>query len=171
MPSKILVRLLRESLIPALLIVCAKLIGIILTVNVANVTWQVSTDFIPQVTFLDPADFVLVSSWSNLIVIFAIALGLFWILIKAYLLHETHIAPHLTLRLIRFNLTQLLSTTVEISHQGVIWLSYLWLFLAFAAIQTYLGQFYSWMLALSVFIAALLTWFFIADIEKELRTT
>ncbi|OQX51025.1 hypothetical protein B5M47_02275 [candidate division CPR3 bacterium 4484_211] len=170
MLSKILLKLIKESIIPALLVVTAKFAGIVLTVTILSIPWTISTQSLfPTITFSSMSNFVTVSSWSNFFVLAAVSLGFLWILIKAHFLHDTHITPQLTLQLLDLDLTNLIDTTPNISNQGIIWLSYLWVLIILTGVQAFFGYHYWWMFALSLFVGAILTWSFIADLEREVE--
>jgi len=168
MASRFILQLINETIIPALLVVTAKLVGIVLTMLLFGISWSVNYDSaIPRITFYSSEDFITVSSWSSFFVVLVIAVGLLWLLVRAHVFHDTHVTPQLTLRLLNLDLTHFLTTTVEISRQAVIWLSYLWLLIILSVVQAYFGYFYWWMIIFSVLAGILLTWSFIVDIERE----
>jgi len=169
MASKLLLRLISEAIIPALMVITAKLVGISLVVLLQGISWSVSADpFLPAISFSSASEYLIVSSWSNLFVIVVICLGLLWVLTKAHYLHNTHVSPTLTLRLLSFDLASLLTTTPEIFQQAIIWISYLWLFIILTGVQAYLGYYHWWMFGVSLALAIILTWLLVADWEKEM---
>ncbi len=168
--SKILLQLIKEAFLPALIIIAAKLSGVVLSLYYFQIEWQPQTKYlIPQLTLYSTQDFIRVSSWSNFGVILSLWLGLGWILVKAHLLHETHITPKLTLSLINLRLKSLISNTFDLSHQALVWLAYLWLLLLFFAVEVYFGIFYWQLYLISLGGGIILSWFFIVDLEREIK--
>ncbi|MBU1110074.1 hypothetical protein KKB83_00395 [Patescibacteria group bacterium] len=170
MVSQVILRLLKEAVVPAFLVIAAKMASIVLILFVFQISWQLTSDtVIPRLTFTSLDDFILVSSWSGFLVILAIASGLLWVIVKAHVFHDTHITPQLTLRLLSWDLISFLTTTVEVSHQALVWLSFLWLLIFLSFTQAYLGYSYWWMAITSFALGTCLTWLFVADVEREIE--
>lgn len=169
MASKILLRLIDEAILPAVLVVFVKLVSLAALVRTFNYSWSLDTTAaFPALEIESHAALVTVNSYSNLAVFAAVAIGLVWILAKAYHFHDTHVAPTTTLKLLSWNLTGLLSNSYEVYHQAVVWLSYLWVVFLLMLVHTAVGLQYTWLTA-AVFAASLfLTWLFIHDVEREI---
>lgn len=169
MASKLLLRLIDEAILPAVLVVFAKLVSLAALIRIFNYPWELKTTAVfPSLQMGTHQQLLVVNSYSNLVTLVVIAAGLVWILAKAYHFHDTHVAPTMTLKLLSWNLTGLLSTSHEIYHQAVIWLSYLWLIFLLMVVHTVVGLQFVWLTA-AVFAAVIfLTWLFVHDVEREM---
>ena len=171
MPSKIILRLIKEALLPAFLILGSKLLCIVIIVGLFSVSWQVeSTSFIPRLVFPDADYTIFINSYSNLGVFLVVLVGLVWVLTKAYHFHDTHVSPAFVLQLLSWNLSWLLTDSHEVYHKGVTWVSYLWLVALYIGIQTVMGVNYLWVLVFVLIASIMVTWYFIADVERELTS-
>jgi hypothetical protein len=170
--SKTLVKLIDEAIIPALVLVAAKVLGVLFVGRVKNLIFEVSfkSHFLPLPTlvFSSYQDYVTVNSYSNLIMLGVVSLGLVWILLKANLLHDTHISPKLAAQLARLSLSRLISTTFEAYHQALVWYGFAWFTTILMAFYAYLGLAYKSFALIAFLIVLNLTWFFIFDVEREI---
>ncbi len=167
--SKILLRLTKEALFPAVLILLSKVAAIMVFVHAFSLAWglEVKT-FVPDFVFENQDVSVFVNSYSNLFVFLVVVFGFAWVLARAYYFHDTHIKPSLILRLLSWNLTGLLTSSHEIYHKGIVWISYLWLITLLIGVHTLLGINYIWIFVFALASTILATWYFIADVEREI---
>lgn len=169
MASKILLKLIDEAILPAVLVIGGKVISLAALVWFLGLSWQFSTTtLIPTVSFDNPVDLLLVNSYSNLVMFVVIAAGLFWVLFRAHVLHDTHISPSLTLKLLTWDLTAFLTSSFDVFHQAVVWFAFLWLVLLSLGLHVVLGITYFWVFVIALVFSLLLTWLLIEDIEREL---
>lgn len=167
--SQILLKLIDEAILPAVFLIAGKVISLFLIVMLLGLRWEISlTSLLPALSFGGSEDLLIANSYSNLVMFFLMALGLIWILTRAHVFHDTHISPPLTLKLLQWNFTSLLTSSFNIFHQAVVWLSYLWLTVILLAIHTLAGINFAWITLLAFTLAIGLTWFFVADVEREL---
>ena len=170
MASKILLKLIDEAILPAIFTICAKILSLAVIIYLARIPWHLSTlGSFPTLTFASSNDLIFVNSYSNLIMFLIIVLGLLWILTRAHVFHDTHISPSLTLRLLSWDLTDLLTTSFNIYQKSVIWFAFLWLALLFLGLQVLLGISYFWIFVVAAVITVFLTWLLIEDLERELK--
>lgn len=168
MASRILLRLISESLLPAAAVFFAKVITVVFLIQWFGLAWGINTlSAVPGIAFSDLATTIFVNSYSNLVMLLVVVIGLMWVLVKAYHLHDTHVSPSFVLQLLSWNLTGLLSNSSEIYHQGLVWLSYMWLVTLLTGFQAYIGTNYFWGFGFALIVSLLATWFFIADVERE----
>ena len=153
---------------PAILVIAVKVIGMWAVTVIFNISWQVSLSASTSgLEVINREGLLTVNSYSNLVVLVVLSLNLVWILTRAYHFHETHISPSFTLKLLSLNLTRLISSTADIYHRALVWLSYLWLVVLMMLLHTILGIAYGWSVAVGVAVALFLTWLFINDLERE----
>lgn len=168
MVSRILLRLIEETIVPVFTMVTVKVVSLWFVSWIGGYHFEVSfLQGAPLLIFENANAAQVVHSYSNLLTICMLVLGLLLIIAQAYLLHDTHIKPATTLWLMRKNLTHLIATSVHVYHKALVWLSYVWLFSLFLIYQSAMGLSYGWVAAVGCFSAVILTWVFIADFERE----
>lgn len=174
MISKSIIKLLDEALIPAVVLIIAKMFGIFasayflginFTVKNADILW-----ILPSVQFNSLNDFTKADNLSNLAMFAAAATGTFLVLIRAHFFHQTHIKPSLHAKLASLNLESLIAPSYHLYHQAVIWLIYLWLTTGFLLISALILKVtYPQIAATAFIITANFTWVFALDVEKEME--
>ena len=170
MISRILLRLIDETIVPAILVIATKVIGMWLVTVLFSIEWQVSLSASTTgIQIANREGLLAVNSYSNLLVLVVLMLNLMWVLTKAYHFHETHISPSFTLKLLSLNLTSFISSSSDIYHRALVWLSYLWLVVFLMLLHVILDLAYGWTAAVGVASALFLTWLFINDLEREVR--
>ena len=162
--SRILVKLIDEAIVPAIALFAAKVGSAVLLARYYNIEFSVtSSGFV----YSNRADFVLINSYSTLIVVAAVGFGLLYNLTKAHLFHETHIEPSTTARLYSFRLSRFIQTSFDLYSQSVVWLSYSFLVLLATVAMFYFGFMYAWVLWVSVAVTFVAIYLFIIDVERE----
>lgn len=172
MVSKTLVKLIDEAIVPALVLVAAKIMGVLFISRVKNlvydVTFQTPLLPLPTLSFYSRQDYIIANSYSNLIMLIAVSLGLLRILLKTNILHETHISPKIAAKLARLRLSHLVSTTLDSYHQALVWFGFAWFVVILTAFYAYSGLVFKSVAFIGFLIVLNLTWFFIFDVEKEI---
>lgn len=168
MYSKSLVKLIDEALIPAIILIAAKILGVTFVNYFYSLSWFFQGS---AITYKTMREFLLANSYSNLVMYSVILFGLSWVLIRAHYLHETHVHPKLAAQLARWNLAHLVEGTFEIYHEALVWISYLWLTTLLFGVESYFGLSYLWVFGLSLLFACVATVLFVADVEKEFGFT
>jgi hypothetical protein len=167
--SRSLLQLLDEAIIPALVVFSAKLIGLVLANYYYHLSWDVSGRAIPFISYRSPEAFATANGFSNAIVLGIILIGFMSVLIRAHAFHASHISPKLSVTLVSMEMTGLVASTWELYHQAIVWLCYLWLCLLLVGLQASMGTSPVWLVVLGGVIGALFTWFFVADVEREVE--
>ncbi len=168
MASRILLRLISNSLLPAVVVVIAKVGALVFLIQWFDLAWGVNTlSGFPGINFETLETTAFINSYSNLVMFLAALVGLMWVLAKAYHLHDTHVTPGFVLQLLSWNLTGLLTTSSEVYQQGLVWLSYVWLITLLMGLQVYLGTNYLWIFIFSLAVSLLSTWYLVSDVERE----
>lgn len=167
--SRSLLKIIDKAIIPALLILTAKVVGLVIANYWYNLSWDGTTSVFPLLEYRSEEAYIMANTLSNLFVALTILVGFLWMLIKAHWLHGSHISPKLSSTLVQKQLTGLIVGSWELYHQAVVWLAYLWIALILFAWQALLGV-SPWWLAIGGAMAALiLTWLLVADVEKEIH--
>lgn len=168
--SRSLIKLIDEAIIPALLVFAAKLLGLAGVNAWLNLSWDPSYgSVLPLFSYRSPEAFEIANSWSNLIVLVVIIVGLLAVLLRAHVFHTSHISPWLSVTLIRRKMTALAASSWDVYHQAVVWLAYLWLALMLFALQAVYGISWWWIDIAGTVIALFCSWLLIADVEHEIE--
>lgn len=172
MVSRTLVKLIDEAIVPALVLVATKIFGVLFISQIKNLVYDITFRTrllpLPTLSFYSYQDYVTANSYSNLIMLVAVSLGLLRILLKTNILHNTHVSPKVAARLARLNLSRLISTTLECYHQALVWFGFAWFVVILTAFYAYLGLVYKSFAFAGFLVILNLTWFFIFDIEREI---
>ena len=91
-----------------------------------------------------------------------------WVLFKSHVLHDSHITPFTSVKLISFNLSSLIQSSFEIYSQATVWLSYCWLTTVLLGILTFSGLIYPWVFYLALGLSLITSVIMILDIEREI---
>lgn len=165
--SRILIKLIDQSIVPALLLVTVRVVSVIIFSRIFDVKYFLGTG---GFTYFNRADYILMNSYSTFWMIAAIAVGLLYILLKALIFHETHISPHLTTRLFAMRMETLIQTSYDLYSQGTIWLSYLYFLTLSSGILVFTGLIYAWVFWVSFALAIFSTAILIFDIDNEISS-
>jgi hypothetical protein len=164
--SRILVKLIDQAIVPALLLLAARVISVIVIGKKLGFDFNLNaTGF----SFADFSNYVTVNSYSTLVMIVILALGMIFVLAKSYFFHESHVTPGLSAKLFSFNLPSVIQSSFEIYSQGTIWLAYSYLLLIVCGIMTFFAFVFTWVFYISAVVTIILTVLLIIDIEHEVN--
>ncbi len=167
--SRSLLKIIDEAIIPGLLILAAKVIGLVAANYWYNLSWDGTTSVFPLLQYRSEQAFFIANTVSNLFVLAVILVGFLVMLIKAHTLHGSHISPKLSTKLVQKQLTGLVVSSWELYHQAVVWLAFMWLTLILFCIHALLGVTPWWLPLSGTLVALLFTWLLIIDVEKEIN--
>jgi hypothetical protein len=165
MISRTLVRLIDQAITPAILLLCARITSVILISYLSEIKLVFSSR---GFYFGNAQDYLYVNSYSTLAMIVVLAAGLLYVLLKAFIFHDTHISPGLTAKLFHYRLTTLIQSSFELYSQGVIWLIYLYLIAVVTLILSLFGLIYQWIFYVSLVMSVISSVVLIIDIENEI---
>ncbi len=165
-----LAQILKELLLPTLLIVAARLASYYLVAFLSKQTlvWQQVQGFIyrPEVNTANLVDF---ATYSDLIFFVVVLLGLSVNIISAFYFHDSHVENTLLIKLAKFNLLNLIKASAQLYQKAFIWLVYSWISLTLIIVNVAQQQTAPW-LGITCFLATLLlTTFIIYDAYRELE--
>lgn len=173
MISKSLVKLIDEAIMPAMLLIIAKLSGLFLSAYFLNLDFTFAQKsflyILPALTFVNSAGYTIAENYSNLAMFLATAAGTIYILVRAHFFHQSHIHPGLSVKLHKLNLQSLISPTYHLYHQAAIWLLFLWLTVAYLGFSTLINVTYPQISIIAFVVAANFSWVFAIDVEKEIE--
>ena len=166
MISKTLIKLIDQAIVPAILLLTVRLSSIVLISYYKGLTFTFdSSGFV----FPTQDDYIFVNSYSALTMLVVLAVGLVYILIKAFLFHESHITPHLTIKLFQMRLVSFIQNSFELYSQGVIWLSYLFLLVGAIGVLAFTGLVYKWVFYSGLILGLISTAILVIDVENEIE--
>ena len=173
MITKSIIKLIDEAILPALLLILAKGIGLFLTVLFFNLPFTLEYrsifGILPSLRFATLQGYTTAENYSNLVMFAAVAAGAIIVILKAHFLHESHISPKLHARLLRFNLEKLVQSSYHLYHQAAVWLIFLWLSVGFLTLSSIAKITYPQITLAALLIAANLSWVFAVDVENEIE--
>lgn len=166
MISKVLIKLIDKAIVPAVLLLSARITSVVIVSRYLKLNFEVTK---LGFTFGNSADYIKVNSYSALVMVGLLIIGLFYILVKSFVFHESHIKPQTTSKLFSLRAHSLIQNSFELYTQGAIWLSYSYLLLIVNANMTLSGLMYTWVFLVTLGATVLTTILFIFDIEEEMK--
>lgn len=163
--SRILVKLIDEAIVPAIFLLASRILSVILVAGYFHLSYSIGPS---GFEFADPSDYILINSYSTFSMIVVITVGLFFVLLKSFAFHDTHIHPNLTARLFSLRLSSFIQASFDLYSQGAIWLSYSYLMALVSGVMVLFGLLYSWVFWVALVLSVASTYLFILDLEREI---
>lgn len=166
--SKILTKLIDESIVPAVLLLATRIVSVVLISRNFGIDLQISGN---GFTFTKTDDYLMVNSYSALAMVIVLSVGLFYNLLKSYMFHESHITPSLTTRLFAVRLASFIQSSFDLYSQGSVWLSYSYLLTLVTGLMATFGLLYTWVFLVSLVLTLLSSVLLVVDVENEIDTS
>ncbi len=171
--SKIFVKILDASILPASTMIVAKLIGLYITVKIFDIKWGIQTISDTLISsrpiILNTNDITLVSSYSDLFLLFVMLIGFSWQVIKAVYFHNTHVKPKIISRLAIHGLLNLIKSSFEVYKTATVWLIFLWLTNASIIINIFANKTEVWIGMLGLIVSIILSVILLHDASYEIH--
>jgi len=164
--SKILVRLIDQSITPAIMLMAARIVSIILLSKAQGIPFNFD---ISGFTFSSAQDYIYLNSYSTIIMMGTLVLGLAYVLLKAYIFHDSHITPRVTANVFAMRLSNLIQSSYDLYTQGSIWLSFMFFMVLASGFMAAFGLLYFWVFYISLALLLIMLVLFILDIENEIK--
>jgi len=164
--SKILIKLIDQSIVPAIFLIITRILSIVFVGKYHNISFELGT---AGFEYTSHKEYVLVNSYSVLVMVILIAIGLLYILLKSFIFHESHITPHMTAKVFSLRLSAFIQSSFDLYSQGAIWLSYMYLLMFVSGIMALFGFLYTWVFGTALLLTILNTVLLILDVENELQ--
>lgn len=164
--SKILLKLIEESLIPAFGFLFLKVVITLYMVNSLGYNTNIYNVFSLEVS---KNLYNVINSY--LLVSFALFcfLGVIYVLAKSLFFHKSHIKPSITLGLYNFRVGFLIQDSFHLFSQALIWLIFSYMGLIISAFLYYLGLINGYVVLLNAILCPISTYFYVLDFEYELE--
>lgn len=173
MISKNIIKLIDEAIIPAVALIVAKTLSLFLVSTIFKLDFVIEQGgifkILPTVRFLDPQSYIMAENYSNLTMLFVASFGTILVIVRAHFFHQTHIHPYLHAKLVSINLESLIAPSYNLYHQAAVWLTYLWLVVAFLTVSSVFGVTFPQITIIAFIIAANFSWVFMLDVQKEVE--
>ncbi|MBN1915624.1 hypothetical protein JW796_01340 [Candidatus Dojkabacteria bacterium] len=169
--SKSLIKLIDSSLLPAAIMIVGKVFGIYLVAKAFGFEWalQNSADsFISLKPIFAEKDIIIVSSYSDLIMLLFVLMGLSFTLFRALYLHASHIDPRFVAKLATNNLLDLVKDSFDVYHESSMWLLFTWITTLAIFLNVLLERTYIWILVISMLCCFGFTLILLRDVGKEI---
>jgi hypothetical protein len=164
--SKILTKLIDQAILPAILVLAVRVVSVVLVSHYFNTTFTFDAS---GFSFINEADYITVNSYSTFIMVAILAIGLFYILLKSHIFHDSHVTPATTAKLFSMRMPSFIQTSFDIYSQAVVWLSYAYLLTIVAGIMAYFGLLLGWVFFSSLTLVVIATVLMVFDIEHEMK--
>ncbi|MCA9383040.1 hypothetical protein KC909_01620 [Candidatus Dojkabacteria bacterium] len=170
--SNSLVKLIDNSLLPAILIIFGKFLGIYLANFIFGAEIGItsnSTGVFSFQTVTTQEDLVLVSTFSDLFMFSLVALGFIINLVNAVFFHNSHINVNLVAKLAHLNLLSIVKSSYELYHSGVTWFIFTWVASFLVLFNVALGKTTGWTGIVVVLFSIALSVALFRDLLKEIE--
>lgn len=166
-------KLIDEAVFPAVTLIIGKTLGLLASAFFFTLPFQIEAggilNLLPTIRFSDAQSYIIAESYSNLAMFIAAALGTTFVLVRAHFFHQSHINPKLHAKLVSANAEWLIAPSYSLYHQALVWLTYLWLTVAFLVLYSVVNITFPQIAIVAFIIAANLSWVFALDIQKEIE--
>ncbi|OGC50911.1 hypothetical protein A2716_02655 [candidate division WWE3 bacterium RIFCSPHIGHO2_01_FULL_40_23] len=166
--SKILIKLIDEAIVPAVLLVSARVLGSIFVIKYTGIQFEEKSTFL-TLYFSNHTDFLTVNSYSSLIMYGVVFAGGLFFLLKSRIFHDSHVTPVVAAKMFSLKLGNFIQSSFDVYSEGTIWLSYSYLMTIILSVQYYFKLVYGWVFVLSLALSVLLTLILVSDVERELE--
>ncbi|MBD3280347.1 hypothetical protein GF389_02390 [Candidatus Dojkabacteria bacterium] len=170
--TKPLLQILDASIFPATLMIAAKFIGLYITIELFSLDWGIENapnNLLSSRPVLYADDVVLVSTNSDLFLLFVMILGFSFYVAKATFFHDTHVDPKLASRLAVNGLLNLVSSSYEIYRHTTTWLIFTWITNITIFINVLNDKTEYWVSLLGIAATLFLTVVLLRDVVFEVR--
>ena len=170
--TKSLLYLIKLSVIPILVIIVGKLIGFALAGSFlgVDVNWVIHSPldlFTPSVAVSDIRS---VTTFADLFMYGALAIGMSIILIQSAFFHDSHVDINAVSKLADYNLLGLIKSSYKLYHWGFIWSLYLIIGSIIIVLDYFAGKADLWALIVTGFFSIFGIMILVKDVYNEIET-
>jgi len=151
--SKLLKRALKNSLIPAILMVAGKILGIFLLSAIYGLTFEIGNDlngiFSTQIYFENKDTTLFVNSISDLLMIIFLSVPTIYFIAKTAIFQSAVGNPKTIVKITKFNILQWITKDDTTFLLIFIWCAFLWMASAIVVVNVLQDNTYTWVGILS----------------------
>lgn len=164
MISSFILKLLDEAVLPAVIVFCVKLGGLIVLARIFHAVIYIQSN---RLVFEKFSDLVIANDISNLLLLLTLLLGTGWVLIRLHFFHDSHLSPLLLPKILESDLEFIVSTSFDLFHQIFVWLSLGFLIVAALLVQVLFNLTSPLILALALVEEIFFIVLTVIDLERE----
>ncbi len=169
--SRLLRNLIKYSLLPAAMMIVAKLFGILLAANIAQIPLWISDDvgqeFDIQIVTLTYDHALYVNSISNVILMIVMSISFFYLFSRYYVYNKVNENPRTIAKITKFNLLSWITSKSVVFTKIFVWGIFLISSASIVVTSALKASTYSW-IGISAFIIGILSiWGLIKSFEAE----
>jgi hypothetical protein len=146
--SKLIKRALKNSIIPAILMIAGKVFGIFFVSAIYTLSFEIGNDlngfFSTQIYFEDSSTTLFVNSFSDLSMVIFLALPTIYFIAKTAIFQTTIDNPKTIVKVARFNILQWITRDDTTFLKIFIWNAFLWVGCSIAVVNALQNSTYSW---------------------------
>lgn len=146
--SKLIRRALNNSILPAILMIAGKVLGIFAISAIYSLSFEIGNDlnsaFSTQIYFNDRDTTLFVNSYSDLCMLLFIALPTIYFILKTAIFQSAIDNPKTIVKITRFNILQWITKNDTTFLKIFIWTAFLWITSAVIVINSLQDNTYSW---------------------------
>lgn len=146
--SKLIKRALRDSLLPAILMIAGKVLGIFLASATYGLSFEIGNDingiFSTQIYFHDEATTLFVNSFSDLLMFIFLAVPTLYFVVKTAIFQSSLDNPKTIVKVTRLNLLQWITKDDTTFLRIFIWCAFLWITSAIVVTNSIQDNTYTW---------------------------
>jgi di/tricarboxylate transporter len=151
--SKLIKRALKNSILPAILMIAGKVLGIFIVSAIYSLTFEIGNDlngiFSTQIYFYDRDTTLFVNSYSDLLMFMFLAIPTVYFILKTAIFQSTLDNPKTIVKVTRFNILQWITKDNTTFLKIFIWTAFLWIVSAIVVLNTLQDNTYIWIGILS----------------------
>lgn len=172
MMSNSLIKLIDSSLLPASFMIAGKFFGLMIAIRITASSFSVS-DFAAnqflKYTLVPTDQLVAVSTYSDIVLLLIMSVGVAWQLFSAVFLHQSHISPKLLSRLVDRNWTNLIKGSYNLYHAATMWVAYFWVTTITIVLNALLGKTNQVVALIAIIFAIGFTAVLLRDVYEEIK--
>lgn len=169
--SKLLIRALKLSILPASLMVVGKFVSVFILIAAAQLQFSIESSrqtlFSIQVYLEEYSDVLFINSYSNLITLALIAIPTFYILARKLFMQSARENPRTIVKLTRLNILKWVLNDKTSVLKITVWTMFLWIISGVCISSSISGFTHIWIGILSGVLSILATWGMIKTYEME----
>ena len=165
-------KLFEAALLPAAIMLLAKLAGFWLMVMSLNIPWTINFEAgtYPGIyPFITDSNLSRAASFVDTVFVWVMLIGLFYYVFTALFLHNSHVHPKVISRLVKYNMLHLIKDNFNLYHEIIVWLIFAWIANILVLLNSLEGKTIIGIPTFSILFTAFLTVVFFKDACNELE--
>jgi len=169
-----LVKIIDKSLLPAILIIFSKIVGIYIFSSLFGIDISfetVSGNLFKVTPIIDSSvdQIQTLSTYSDIFMFIVLSVGFIVITIQSLFFHESHINIAMIAKLAEHNLLDWIKSSYELYHTAITWFIFIWLTVIIIMINSILDKTEFWVFIVAFIFSISLSVILIRDMIKEIK--